>query len=122
MQGADFTQYENLLLQVSCHYSPGAKTTTLKMLVLQQLPVLSEALWKSFATRVSFYITRNPNPFMPQNQTTPTRKELANHRQKNPYMMWGRPCFAQSTRLFSATCVALMLRAAMREEKNLSKK
>lgn len=34
IQRADFTQYENLLLQVGCHYSPGAKTT-LKMLKLQ---------------------------------------------------------------------------------------
>lgn len=30
IQRADFTQYENSLLQVGCHYSPGAKKTTLK--------------------------------------------------------------------------------------------
>lgn len=48
IQRADFTQYENLLLQVGCHYSPGAKKTTLKMLQLQQLLVLSTDLWKPF--------------------------------------------------------------------------
>lgn len=72
---ADFTQFENLLLQVGCHYSPGAKKTTLKMLKLQRWPVLSTDFWKSFAKCVSFYISRNPSSWMPQDQSTTTKKK-----------------------------------------------
>lgn len=93
IQRADFTGCENLLLQVGCHCSPGAKKTTLKMLQLQQLPVLSTDFWKSFAKCVSFYSTRNPSPFKPQNQTGTTAKAWE-HRQRSSWERRGGSCSA----------------------------
>lgn len=115
IQKADFTQYENLLLQVGCHYCPGAKTT-LEMLKLQQLPVLCTDLWKSFAKCVSFYITRNLSPFVSQNQTTTASKKLVEHRQRNTYNIW------RGSRLFCGTFVSLWCEEVIRgKNKILSK-
>lgn len=121
IQRADFTQYENLLLQVGCHYSPGAKTT-LKMLKLPQLPVLSTHLWKLFAKCVSFSISRNPSPFMTQDQTTTISKKLVSHRKRNSYMMRGRVWFCTVQTVLRNTRVPQMLRGTVGKRKIQSRK